>query len=208
MKLPPLPNDAADCRGYKNTILTTIGGFQKTEGSEVYRWALRALTAKSDRDLASSDGFPVLDRKLGVKLQASAKHGRFGLIFQTMVEEARKKTQSMPSGRQMLRRVFAEFDLEKQRGSMASQQQLLNIRLAGHSMNDLELFRDKVLYIRSAMEDDDLPKASTLESFIYQQLKNHPKMTTSIEVRIIKLKLTQTIARVALEQNGGCNHQA
>ena len=48
-------------------------------------------------------------------------------------------------------------------------------------MNDLELFRDKVLYVRSATEDDDLPKASTLESFIYQQLKHHPKMTTTID---------------------------
>ena len=72
MKLPSRPTDAANCRGYKNIILTTIGGMQKTEGNEVYVWALKCTTAKSEAELASTEGLPILDRKLGVKLQASA----------------------------------------------------------------------------------------------------------------------------------------
>ena len=51
---------------------------QKTEGNEVYKWALKRTTAKSETELESTEGFPILDRKLGVKLQASAKGGKFG----------------------------------------------------------------------------------------------------------------------------------
>jgi hypothetical protein len=98
-----------------------------------------------------------------------------------MVEEARKHSQTMPKGRVMLRRIFAEFDLERQRGGMVSHQQLLNVRLGGNALSDLETLRDRILFIRAAMEDDDLPKQATLESFIYQQLKHHPKMGTAIE---------------------------
>ncbi len=181
MKFPAPPNDAARCRGYKNTVLTTIGGMQKTEGNEVYQWVLKCTPAKSIKELESSEGFPVLDRKIGVKLQASAKEGKFGMMFQTMIEETRRKQGAMPKGRQMLWRVFNEFDLERQRGGMIGHQQLLNVRLKGSSIADLEQFRDKVVFIRSSMEDEDLPKDTTLELFLYQQLKQHPKLTSMID---------------------------
>ena len=180
MKFPAPPSDAARCRGYKNTVLTTIGGMQKTEGNELYQWALKCTTAKSIKELESSEGFPILDRKIGVKLQASAK-GKFGMLFQTMIEESQRKQQSMPKGRQMLWRVFAEFDLERQRGGMIGHQQLLNVRLKGGNISDLEQFRDKIVFIRSAMEDEDLPSPSTLELFLYQQLKTHPELATMID---------------------------
>ena len=138
LKFPPPPSDAAQCRGYKNTALTAIGGMQRTEGNQVYQWALRCTTARNESELSSTDGFPILDRKIGVKLQSSAKGGKFGFIFQTMIEESRRKSQSMPSGRQMLYRVFSEYDLERQRGGMISHQQLLNVRLNGSSIQDLE----------------------------------------------------------------------
>ena len=181
MKFPAPPNDAARCRGYKNTVLTTIGGMQKTEGNEVYQWVLKCATAKLIKELESSEGFPVLDRKIGVKLQASAKDGKFGMMFQTMIEETRRKQGAMPKGRQMLWRVFNEFDLERQRGGMIGHQQLLNVRLKDSSIADLEQFRDKVVFIRSSMEDEDLPKDTTLELFLHQELKQHPKLTSMID---------------------------
>ena len=103
------------------------------------------------------------------------------LIFQTMTEQSRRLNQSMPSGRQMLYRVFSEYDLERQRGGMISHQQLLNVRLSGSNIQDLEKFRDKILFIRSSMEDEDLPKASTLESFLYENIKHRPKLSTIID---------------------------
>jgi hypothetical protein len=181
MKLPPPPAEASACRGYKNTVLTTIGGFQKTDGNELYQWIMRCTTAKSEKELESSEGFPITDRKLGVKLQSSAKGGKFGLLFQSMIEENRRKYQRMPSGRQMLWRVLNEFDLERQRGGLINQKQLLEIRLAGNTVGDLDVFKDKIVFIRSAMEDVDLPNDSTLTSFLYEQIKYHPKLATTIE---------------------------
>jgi hypothetical protein len=182
LKIGPPPSDAAGCRGYKNTVLMEIGSLQKNDGDEVYQWGLKALSAKSDRELMSADGFPRLDRMLAKKLQASAKTGNFGLVFQTMVEESRKTSGSMPSGRQMLRRVFSEYDLERQRGGMIGQAQLLNLKMpAAPTIESLETFRDKVIFVRSAIEDEDLPKESTLECWLFENIKNHPKMASTVE---------------------------
>ena len=79
-----------------------IGKLQKTPGNEVYQWAQECLTSE-DITLKTDPRFPRADREIASKLLKTCKKGRFGLIFQQMVESERALTGGMPNGRVMLR---------------------------------------------------------------------------------------------------------
>ena len=134
--LPNIPVDSGQARGYINQVLMNIGSLQKTPGSDLYHWAQECLT-KDDSALRGDRRFPRTDREIATKMLKVCKSGRFGIIFQRMVEESRLSGVGMPCGRVMLATIFRHFQLEKDRIGMLGERNLLTLRLKGHKTEDL-----------------------------------------------------------------------
>ena len=109
--IPNRPTDAGQARGYTNQVFLAVGKLQKTPTNEVYLWIQEVLT-KFENELTSDLSFPRLDRELAAKLVKTCRKGRFGLLFQQMVEVERTRTGGMPCGRVMLKKILSHFQLE------------------------------------------------------------------------------------------------
>ena len=91
-----------------------IGRLQKTTGDELYLWAQDCLTS-SEEQLRADPRFPRTTREIAAKLLKTCRKGKFGLLFQNMVEHERNTAGTMPNGRVMLRSIFKHFQLERDR---------------------------------------------------------------------------------------------
>ena len=172
LSFPNPPQNAAQARGFVNQTLMAIGKLQKTPGDEVYIWAQDCL--KMEPDALRKDGrFPRLDREIAAKLIKVCRHGRFGLLFQQMVESERLKSGGMPNGRCMLRAIY--------RLGMLAERNLLNIKMAGDSVAQLEAFRDKYLYVITTIPVEDLPKESTLFNHLIDELEKVSVLKPKVE---------------------------
>jgi len=120
---PNPPENAGQARGYVNQVLMAIGKLQKTPGSEVYQWAQECLSA-NEESLKADPRFPLTDREIASKLIKTCCRGRFGLIFQQIVDSERLATGSMPCGTVMLKKIFQFFQLERDRIGMLGERSL------------------------------------------------------------------------------------
>ena len=144
LTFPPCPSNSCENRGCINAVLTMIGKCQKTDGDEVYQYGMKCLTATNEQQLLEDDPFPRLRRAIdGALLKSTKGKGQFGLMFQTLTEEARCLTGDMPHGRVMLFRVFRKFDLGSDRRGQLGERNLLNVEMHGEGVDALEDFRDK-----------------------------------------------------------------
>ena len=180
LTFPNPPDNAATSRGYVNQVLMAIGKLQKTSGSEVYLWAQDCLSLE-DNDLIADKRFPRLDREIASKLIKTCRKGRFGLVFQQMVEKERSKSGGMPNGRVMLRYIFKYFQLEQDRIGMLGERNLLSLRMPGNSVADLEQFRDKYIYVMTTIPVDDLPREQTLFNHLIDELERNAIMLPKIQ---------------------------
>ena len=180
LTFPAPPENAAQARGFVNQVLMAIGKVQRSPGNEVYPWAQDCMKL-DDKALASDLRFPRLDREIAAKLIKVCRSGRFGLLFQQMVESERMSTGGMPNGRCMLRAIFRHFQLEKDRIGMLAERNLLNIRLGGGSIAELIAFRDKYLYVMTAIPLDDQPRETTLFNHLIDELDKCPTLKAKVE---------------------------
>ena len=178
LTFPAPPENAAQARGVVNQVLMAIGKVQRSPGNEVYLWAQDCMKL-DDKALASDLRFPRLDREIAAKLIKVCRSGRFGLLFQQMVESERMSTGGMPNGRCMLRAIFRHFQLEKDRIGMLAERNLLNIRLGGGSIAELIAFRDKYLYVMTTIPLDDQPRETTLFNHLIDELDKCPTLKAS-----------------------------
>ena len=74
----------------------------------------------------------------------------------------------------MLRTILRYFQLERDRIGMLAERNLLNTKLAGGSLQELEVFRDKYLYVLITIPDADLPKPSTVFNNFIDELDKCP----------------------------------
>ena len=180
LTFPSPPENAAQARGYINQVLMAIGKVQRTAGDEVYIWAQECMTL-TDTQLKADLRFPRLNREIAAKLIRACRKGRFGLLFQQQVEQERSRSGGMPNGRCMLRAIFRHFQLERDRIGMLAERNLLSTRLAGGSLQDLEDFRDKYLYVLTTIPDADLPKPSTMFNHLIDELDKCPALKQKVE---------------------------
>ena len=87
----------------------------------------------------------------------------------------------MPNGRCMLRAIFRHFQLERDRIGMLAERNLLSTRLAGGSLQDLEDFRERYLYVLTTIPDADLPKPSTMFNHLIDELEKCPTLKQKVE---------------------------
>ena len=94
-----------------NQVLMAIGRPQKTPGDEVYQWA-QACMSSFEQELIADKRFPRLDREVAARLLKTCRKGKFGLLFQNMVEQERISSGGMPVRGIMLCAIFKHFQLE------------------------------------------------------------------------------------------------
>ena len=180
LTFPAPPENAAQARGFVNQVLMAIGKVQRSPGNEVYLWAQDCMKL-DDKALASDLRFPRLDREIAAKLIKVCRSGRFGLLFQQMVESERMTTGGVPNGRCVLRAIFRHFQLEKDRIGMLAERNLLNIRLGGGSVAELIAFRDKYLYVMTTIPLDDQPRETTLFNHLIDELDKCQVLKAKVE---------------------------
>ena len=187
MVFPSPPDNAGQARGYVNQVLMAIGRLQKTPGNELYQWAQECLTT-DEAQLQADPRYPRTDREIASKLLKTCRRGKFGLIFQQMVEAERAASGSMPCGRAMLRKIFKHFQLERDRIGMLGERNLLSLKVAGNTVADLEAFRDKYIYVMSTIPIEDLPRPQTLFNHLIDELERNaviaPKVVKAREARL------------------------
>ena len=180
LTLPHPPKDAAQARGYVNQVLMSIGKLQKSHGHEVYAWAQECLT--HDEDVLKADPrFSRTDREIAAKLIKTCRTGKFGILFQQMVETERATTGGMPCGRVMLRIIFKHFQLERDRIGMLGERNLLQLKVPGKFVSDLEAFRQKYNYILQTIPAADLPREQTLFNHLIDELEKSPPMAYKVQ---------------------------
>ena len=135
----------------------------------------------ADSQLKADLRFPRLNREIATKLIRACRRGRFGWLFQQQVEQERTRSGGMPNGRCMLRTIFRQFQFERDHIGMLAERNLLNTRLAGGSLQDLEGFRDKYLYVLTTIPDADLPKPSTMFNHLIDELDTCPTLKQKVE---------------------------
>ena len=187
MVFPNPPENAGQARGYINQVLMSIGKLQKTPGNEVYQWAQECLTT-DEAVLQADPRYPRTDREIASRLIKTCKRGRFGLVFQQMVEAERAASGAMPCGRAMLRKIFKHFQLERDRIGMLGERNLLSLKVAGNTVADLEAFRDKYIYVMSTIPLEDMPRQQTLFNHLIDELERNaviaPKVVKAREARL------------------------
>ena len=185
--IPHPPVNAGESRGYMNQVLMAIGKLQKTPGNELYLWAQECLTL-TEEELQADPRYPRTDREVASKLLGTCKSGKFGLLFNQMLEYERAASGAMPCGRVMLRRIFKHFQLERDRLAMLGERNLLSLKVPGNTIADLVAFRDTYIYVMSTIPIEDLPRPQTLFNHLIDELEHHavmaPKVIKAREARL------------------------
>ena len=178
--LPSPPENAGQARGFVNQVLMAIGRLQKTPGDEVYQWA-QACMSSTEQELIADKRFPRLDREVAAKLLKTCRTGKFGLLFQNMVEQERISSGGMPVGRIMLRAIFKHFQLERGRIGTLGGRNLLKLSLAGPSLADLDAFREKYVYVLTAIPVAEQPRETTLFDHLLDELEKFTALKPKVE---------------------------
>ena len=174
--LPSPPENAGQARGFVNQVLMAIGRLQKTPGDEVYQWA-QACMSSTEQELIAER----LDREVAAKLLKTCRKGKFGLLFQNMVEQERISSGGMPVGRIMLRAIFKHFQLERGGVGTLGGRNFLKLSLAGPSLADLDAFREKYVYVLTAIPVAEQPRETTLFDHLLDELEKCTALKPKLE---------------------------
>ena len=90
IKIAAIPKNAAECRGFKNQVVSAICKTCKGDESPLVAWIQRCSSARDPLEFANVGNYPVLDRTLGRKLLENARGTRFSLDFQAIAREVPK----------------------------------------------------------------------------------------------------------------------
>ena len=180
LKISAIPKNAAECRGFKNQVISAICKLCKGGETPLVAWIQRCGIAKSAAEFQNVGNYPLLDRTLGHKLLENARGSKFSLNFQALQERC-QKVGKQPSGRALLWFILNKYCLDKDRGASLSQHHLLSMKLDGKDVKSLEDFRQKMLYIMGSLEQSEMPQESALRSMPDENVKNHPLMALAID---------------------------
>ncbi len=130
-----LPADAAAYRGWKNSLLTQMQRYDCSADNHLISWITLALTArgKAAKSLRADSGLlPRLDKLIAAEIMVAktlTSAGDLALEMQAYVEECSLEG-APPRGRYMLNMISRSFDMDRRRGSMLTEMQILSHRSA------------------------------------------------------------------------------
>ena len=188
-RISTLPKDAAAFRGWRNAFIAKICRYDCSNDSYLNGWIMKAFTLRgkeAEKLKDESDICPRLDKIIASEL-VDPKHlsssNEIGLEFQAYIEQCTMN--SRPArGRYMINMLAKTFDLDKHRGALLTQLQVLQIPLEGFGTSQLTTFRQKVIYALNAVPEADRPDDRLLGEWLYQRLKGCKRLEH--ELRLIK----------------------
>ena len=178
-KVSHFPKGAAEARGFKNQLFSSVAKLAKGDKTPILEWMSRCLKAENPEVFEDFGDYPLLDRILGHRMLELAKGTKFSLDFQTLQESAQDKGKQ--PNRHLVWVVLQKFRLEKDRGTSLTQHHLLLLTDSGSDAKGLDEFRQKFNYTLEALEVDERPTDVGICSLMYEQLKSHPKMALHID---------------------------
>ena len=127
-----LPNNAAEYRGWKNTLILLLGRFDISGKEALTLWLSPSFQVDGEKEVESSSGlFPRLQRWLAGELIKSLKGiPEFSFRVPGYVEGCTRKVQS-PRGRAILHMISRHFDLDRNRGALLTTQSIFQVTLRG-----------------------------------------------------------------------------
>ena len=134
-ELEPLPNNAADFRVWKNTLILMLGRLDISGMDYLTNWIAIAFRVDSAEECSNSSGLvPRLDRWLAAELIKGLK-GVPELQFkiQGFSESCTRQSQA-PRGRVVIHMISRHFDLDRVRGSLITSQSVFLVKLNGYSV--------------------------------------------------------------------------
>ena len=180
MKIPAIPKNAAEARGFRNAVYSSVTKLAKGDESDILSWIGLTHTSQDASDFDRSGNYPLLDRLLGHKLLDLGRGTKFSLDFQAL-QESSQKIGKQPRGRLLLWYIFQKYKMEKDKGTALTQHHLLSLTMHGSEVKALEDFRQRFNYIYEALEVTERPTEASIRSLLFEQMKGHPKMALHID---------------------------
>ena len=151
VEFPELPTSATGKRSWDVATSVSIASIDSSSNDVLTRWFLLALNVVGDARVVvsnfhrNSQGLNMLDRHIGKLMAKPANlgHRMFGIQFGTYVEWCHRQGVA-PRGRVFVALVSLRFRLDRSRGNVLNQVNLLNIPLPSFKLADVRSFVERV----------------------------------------------------------------
>ena len=184
LKLPSLPESAAQYRTWRNSTRTSILAYDMSPHGLLTPSFTKAFTARGDeakRLINDSEGFPRFDRVIAsVLCKPEVLKSSFGLKVQSYVERCEMEGECI-RGRVIINLVSTEFDTSHASTSITSSLELFQLPSPQDNAAGLRHWADKVTYVLSQLPVADRPQASLMSQWAYNSLKKHPLLRRTID---------------------------
>ena len=184
LKLPNLPETAAQFRTWRNATRTAILAYDQSSEGHLTPWLSKAFTLRGDeaKELQrDSEGFPRFDRVIAsVLCKPEVLRSSFGLKVQAYVEKCEMSGESV-RGRMLINMVSSEFDTSHASTSITSSLELFQLPAPQDSATGLKNWADKVTYVLSQLPIADRPQDSLMSQWAYNSLKKHSLLRRTID---------------------------
>ena len=184
LKLPSLPESAAQYRTWRNAVRTAIVAFDQSYEGYLAPWLSEAFNARGadSLKLAQDSGpFPRFDPIIASLLcrQETLKTS-FGLKVQSYVESCENSGQNI-RGRFILNLIASEYDTTHASTSITTSIELFQLPAPHDTVAGLKLWHDKVTYILSQIPMQQRPQDDMLSQWAYGSLKKHHLMRRVVD---------------------------
>ena len=181
-KLEPLPNNAADFRAWKNSLILMLGRLDISGIDYLTTWFALAFKVDSAQECSSSSGLvPRLDRWLASELIKGLK-GIPELQFkvQGYIESCTRQSQA-PRGRAVVQMISRHFDLDRVRGALITSQSVFLVELNGYSVADLQEFSSSLMKVLNQIPSEQWPNQRMLGEFLFHMLRTVRRLERVID---------------------------
>ena len=179
-RVDPLPNNAAEHRGWKNALVLLLGRLDISSNEALTLWVSPSFQVDGDKEVDCSSGlFPGLDRWLAGELIKSLKSiPELSFRVQGYVQDYKVQA---PRGCAILPMIFRHLDLDRNRGALSTTQSIFQVTLRGYSIKDLQEFSSLTMKTLNSIPADDWPHERMLGEWLFHQLRNVRKLERTIE---------------------------
>jgi hypothetical protein len=181
-KLEPLPNNAADFRAWKNSLILMLGRLGISGNDYLTNWISLAFRVDSAQECStSSDLVPKLDRWLASELIKGFKEfPELQFKVQGYIEGCTRQSQA-PRGRAVVQMISRHFDLDRVRGPLITSQSVFMVELNGYSVADLQEFSSNLMKVLNQIPSEQWPNQRMLGEFLFHKLRTVHRLERVID---------------------------
>ena len=187
-KLPDLPKDAAEYRGYTSAVIAIFVALDLSINDMLTKWLLVPFNVTGDARHTvtmlhqDSQGLIRLDRWLAKEMLISKNllDKTFGGQFSTYMEWCTRHGVS-PRGRVFLALIALRFRLDRSRGTLLNQMHLFKIQLTSFKHSDIKSFMDKIRLVLANVNVGELKDHDLLFRWLFEKFRAWKAIERKIE---------------------------